>query len=530
MRERRRGLGRGLRVLRGLAAAATALVLAGCGAAVVPDDPDAQPRPGGTLSVGVEASWVSLDPLRATTYVSYSVLLTMYEQLFDLDAEGELIPNLATGYEVSDDGLTYAVSLQEGIEFQDGEEFDADAVVTNVDRMRDPANGCSCLGEMGVLEDVRAVDASTVEFELNRPHAGFPVAVLASAPGMMASPRAIEETSGDLGARPVGTGPFELVSEVADRSVRVKAWDGYRDPERPYLDGVEFRVIADSDSRYSSLASTSIDVADNVAYNWVSDAELDPSIRLDPQGAAGSSFVMFNTAEGRPLSDPDARRAACMAIDPELMDDALYGGDRLTGQESPFPTGSTWDMGEVEGYARHDEEGARRLVEELGGLSFDLQLTSSPDNTRAAQALESQWGAVGIDARLRPTDQPTLVDDAFSHDFDAMLYRWRGAMDPDGNVNRWFNSALATPDAPSSNFNLVADEELDGLMLAAAAEPDPAQRKERYREVSLKLAELTPYCYLWGADWMRMSLVNVHGIPARPDNIMMLRDAYKVEE
>ncbi|WP_035281359.1 ABC transporter substrate-binding protein [Brevibacterium album] len=522
----RGGLGRGL---RGILAAATALVLAGCGAAAVPDDPDPQPQSGGTLTVGVEASWVSLDPLRATTYVSYSVLLTMYEQLFDLTAEGEVVPNLATGYEVSEDGLTYTVALREDVEFQDGEPFDADAVVTNVDRMRDPANGCSCLGEMGMLEDVRAKDPHTVEFLLNRPHAGFPTAVLASAPGMMASPAAIEASGGDLGANPVGTGPFQLVSEVADSSVRMEAWEGYRDPERPYLDGVEFRVIADTDSRYSSLASTSIDVADNVAHSWVSDAELDPSIRLDPQGAVGSSFVMFNTAEGRPLADSDARRAACMALDTELMDEVFYGGTRLTGQESPFPTGSAWDMGQVEGYPRFDQEGARSLVDELGGLSFDLQISANPENTRTAQAIEAQWRTVGIDARIRPTDQPTLVENAFAHDFDALLYRWRGAMDPDGNVNRWFNSALATPDAPSSNYNLVSDEELDGLMLAAAAERDPQARMEKYREVSLKLAEITPYCYLWGADWMRMSLVNVHGIPARPDNIMLLRDAYKVE-
>ena len=508
---------------------AGALAVSACSASVVPDSEDAPPQHGGSLVVGLEGSWVSLDPLRATTYVSFSVLQTIYDPLFDLDEKGEVIPNLATGYEVSDDGLVYTVQLEQGVSFQDGTPFDAAAVVTNFDRVRDPANGCSCLGELGVLEEVEAIDDSTVRFTLSRPHAGFPVMVLGGAAGLMGSPRAIEENDGDLAKDPVGTGPFVLDQEVPDNSVRVKAWDEYRDPERPYLDSVEFRVISDSDSRYSSLTSTAIDVADNVSVSWLNDAELNPSLQIRPQGASGSNFVMFQMDEDSPFHDPRARQAACMALDPTLIDEALYGGIRPTGQQSPFPTSGPWDLGEIDGYPSYDPEAAKELVDELGGISFELNFTNSPDNVRIGQALAAQWEVVGIDARVRPMDQPTLVENAFGHNFDAMFYRWRGSMDPDGNVSRWFDSSLATPDAPSSNYNLVSDDELDELMTDAAATSDQDERMDRYRAVSERLAELSPYCYIWGADWNRIMLTNVHGIPDRPDNIMTLRDAYVVE-
>ncbi|MBC3190434.1 hypothetical protein H7X46_05080 [Pseudonocardia sp. C8] len=507
-----------------------ALLVGACGASVVPDTENAAPRHGGSVTVGLEGSWVSLDPLRATTYNSFSVLQTIYEPLFDLDRNGAAVPNLATGYEVSPDGRIYTVTLRDGVTFHDGARFDARAVVANFDRVRNPANGCSCLGELRVLEGVRATGDTTVEFRLKRPHAGFPVMVLGGAAGLMASPRALAETGGDLARRPVGTGPFVLDHEVPGSSVRVRAWDGYRDPGRPYLDSVEFRVISDSDSRYSSLTSTAIDVADNVSVTWLSDAELNPSVRIHPQGASGSNFVMFQTGEGSPFRDARARQAACMALDPPRIDEALYRGVRLTGQESPFPTGGgRWDLGRVEGYPRYDRERARRLVAEVGGISFDLNFTNSPDNVRVAQALAAQWAVVGIEARVRPMDQPTLVEKAFGHRFDAMIYRWRGAMDPDGNVSRWFHSSQATPAKPSSNYNLVDDPELDRLMMQAAAVTEPGERAERYRAVSERLAGITPYCYLWGADWYRVTLANVHGIPSRPDNIMMLRDAYVVE-
>lgn len=517
------------RIFAPVVALSSAIILGACGAAVPQDTDDAAPQHGGTLSIGIEGTWNALDPIRATSYSSFDVLMTMYEPLFDLTPEGETVPNLARSWNVEDDGMTYIVDLQEGIEFQDGTPFNADAVVTNMERMRDPENGCPCLGFMSVIDEISSVDDSTVKFSLNQPSGGFPVEVLSAAPGLMASPKAIEESGGDLSRNPVGTGPFTLDREAPGSSVRVSRWDGYRDPERPYLDAVEFRIIADADSRYSSLASTSIDVADNITPDWVDDAELDPSIKLDPQGAAGSVNVMLQTAEGSPLSDVRARQAVCMAIDPELMNEALYDGRRIAGQESPFPTGSTWDLGEIDSYSSYDPEQARAIVEDLGGLSFDLKLSSSPDNTRIAQALEAQWGNVGIDARIRPTDQPTLVEDALGHDFDAMLFRWRGSMDPGGNTTPFFHSSLATPDSPSSNYNLVDDEELDSLLDAAGAELDPDVRLEKYRAVSERLGELAPYCYLWGADWMRMSLDNVHGMPTRPDNIMQLRDAYVVE-
>jgi peptide/nickel transport system substrate-binding protein len=506
-----------------------ALVLAACGAAVPQDTDDAPPQRGGTLTVGIESSWNSLDPVRVVTYNSFSVLLAIYEPLFDLTAEGETVPNLARGWKVEDDGLTYVVDLQEGVEFQDGTPFNADAVLANFERTRDPKNGCACLGNMTALDDIRAVDDHTVEFSLSRPSAGFPVEVLAAAPGLMASPKAIEETGGKIGTNPVGTGPFKLDREIPGSSVRFKKWDGYRDPERPYLDAVDFRIISDTDSRYSSLASTSIDVADNISPEWVGDAELDPSIKLDPQGAAGSVHLMLQNGEGSPLGDPRARQAACMAIDPERMNEALYNGRQSTGQQSPFPPGSPWDLGEVDGYTTYDPDRAREIVDELGGLSFVLQFTNNAGSARVAQALEAQWGYVGIDARVRPTDQPTLVEDALAHDFDAMMFRWRGSMDPNGNTTPWLHSSLATPDVPSANYNLVDDKELDALMMDAAGELDQDVRKEKYRAVSERLAEITPYCYLWGADWMRMSLVNVHDIPKRPDNIMQLRDAYIVE-
>lgn len=503
------------------------MVLGACsggGGSTSASSASAAPKKGGSLTVGIEGSWVSLDPVKATSYNSYDVLLTMYDQLFDLDKKGDLVPNLAKSEEVSSDGLTYTVKLQTGVKFQDGTPFDAEAAKINLDRARDASTGCTCYGNMQTITSVEAPSPDTLVIKLSQPNAGFPKIVLASNGAIMASPAEIKK--GDLATNPIGTGPFKFDSQVAGSSVTVKAWDGYRQPGRPYLDGVTFKVIPDVDARYASLTSGAINVADNVSNNSLAPAKSDSSLKILPQGALGSTFVMFQVGGDGPLKDPKARAAACMAINPEAINQTLFAGTENTGMESMFPKGSPDDPGKVDGYPSYDAKKAKQMVKDLGGLSFKLEIATSPDNVKVAQALVAQWKTAGIDVTIGQTDQPTLVQNAFAHNFEAMLYRWRGAMDPDGNISPWFSSAFATPDKPSTNYNLVSNPKVDELIKQGQSTTDPAARKKIYAQVSEELAKITPYCYLWAADWYRITKTDVYGIPDRPDNIMTLTDAY----
>src|SRR5262249_39015516 len=98
------------------------------------------PRRGGMLTVGRAQHPAVVDPIRTGTFSERQLSTPVYESLFDIDASGRAVPWLVENYTVSDDGLRYRLRLRQGVRFHDGTPFDADAVVANLQRTRNPAN------------------------------------------------------------------------------------------------------------------------------------------------------------------------------------------------------------------------------------------------------------------------------------------------------------------------------------------------------------------------------------------------------
>src|SRR5882757_6521611 len=145
------------------------------------------PQRGGTLSIGLAQDPPVVDPLRTGTFTERQFSRPVYEALFDIDERGHAVPFLAESYEVLAEGQVYRIKLRPGVQFHDGTPFNADAVVANIERLRDPTNNCRCLTQMQDFAEVVAVDEMTVEFRLPSANAAFPT-ILADVPGTMVSP------------------------------------------------------------------------------------------------------------------------------------------------------------------------------------------------------------------------------------------------------------------------------------------------------------------------------------------------------
>ena len=503
---------------------AVALGVTACGGESAPKG-DGKPKSGGTLTVGLESPWVSLDPAKVTTFNGLSAQRAVYDGLFTPDAKGKLVPTLASGYEVSDDGLTYTVTLRDGVKFQDGTTLDAAAVKKNLDRMRDPATASTSASDTKVIAAVDAPTPNKVVIVLSKPRAGFATTVLAGPPGFIVSPAELDKPGADIANQPVGAGPFKFANQVSGDSLSLVKWDGYWQKDRPYLDGVKFKVIPDEQARFASVKTNSIQVAVNASTTSVVEAKSDSSVNVEDLGAVGSKFVTLQT-QAAPFDNLKARQAATMAINPEAINKTLFNGLLKTGQQSPFPPGHPYDPGKVNGYPSYNLAKAKALVKEIGGLSFTLEVANRPDDVRTAQALVSQWKAAGINATISQVDSPTLVTDSNNHKFEAILYRWRGSFDPAGNTDQFFNSAFATPNAPSTNTTLTSDPAVDKALAEGDATLDPAARKDAYKKLDEALAAYAPYLYLWAANWYRISSATVHGIPKSPDSVDVYTKAY----
>lgn len=496
--------------------------LAGCGKSPAPEagaGTAAGSGQDGILTIALEGDFPSLDPLRISNMAERQVALAIMDPLFDLDAKGELVPVLAESFEALNEGRNYRIKLRPGIEFQDGTPLDAEAVVFNLERVRDPANACRCLALLDNIAAVRALDGSTVEFDMHGPDAVLP-AVLADSPGLMLSPTAIRKDPKAVGTHPVGAGAFTLKSWEPGHRIVVERNPNYWQSGKPQLQQVVFLPLPNEDSRQSALLAGDVDVIQTPHPRFSAQYGKTPDYRLMTGAGLGSVFLMMNTRQA-PFDDVRVRRAIAHATDRPLFVKALVQ-DQYPVADSILGPGS-WAYAPVPEYPAYDPAKARALLADYGKpVSFEISVTSSPFTVLSAQALQEMWAAVGIKVTIRQIEGARFIADAASHQFQMAFFRFVGRADPDLNFYRAFHSRYA--DSVSSNYTRYANPSMDRLLEQGRGTLDRAQRKRIYAEASALLARDVPYLFLFSTTLQTMMRARVDPGPNIADGVLRLQE------
>ncbi|KAB7578677.1 ABC transporter substrate-binding protein [Verminephrobacter eiseniae] len=506
--------------LRGAVATA---VLAGLAATTLAQAQTETPKRGGTLNIGVEADPASLDPLRLGSYVERQYAMAVFDTLLDIDASGKLVPSLATAYEISPDGRAYTLKLRQGVTFHDGTPFDADAVVYNLDRVRDPVNNCRCLANISSVESVKAVDTHTVVVRLKAPSVAF-AALLADTAAMMASPKALKADPVGFGNVPVGTGAFKLVEWVKGSRFVGERNPNYWRQGQPYADRLIYRGLQSNETRESTFQSGALDILTQASPKFVAAAKKDRRFKvLEPDGF-GSIFIALRTKHPA-LADIRVRKAIAHATQRELLVKAVYQGMYKVAT-TPFGEGLP-GLSPVTDYPAYDLDKAKALLAEYGqAVELRLMMDNTPIALQAAQALQQMWQRAGIKVTLTPVDQARLVQNMLTHEFDTTLFRWSGRPDPDLNTYTFFHSSNAEKKI-SSNYIQYANPEMDRLLDAGRMEMDPSKRNQIYNQISQLLAKDLPYVFLAYITAPIVTTQAVRGVELVPDSLIRVGAVWK---
>ena len=219
--------------------------------------PLALAQQGEMLRVGMADDPDILDPTLSRTYVGTVVMTALCDKLFDFDAKLNIVPGLATGYQWAD-SRTLLIRLRPGVQFQDGEKFDADAVKYMLERHLN-ASGSFRRSEISAMDHVEVVDPLTVRVVMKQAFSPF-VAILTDRAGMVVAPKAAEAGGKDFGLHPVCAGPFRFVERVAQDHITLERFPGYWDASRIHYDRVTYRIIPDSSIRLANLQAGTLDI------------------------------------------------------------------------------------------------------------------------------------------------------------------------------------------------------------------------------------------------------------------------------
>lgn len=379
----------------GIAATATA----GC-SPKQGDEGTAQAR---NLVIGATAQPQSMDPTtQSGAAIPQALLYNLYETLVKIDGQGKIKPLLAQSWETSPDRLTYTFTLQPGAKFSTGEPVDAQAVVSNINRIKTGKNILATLKkQMSVVASATASDAGTVTVKLSRPSQSW-LYDMASATGIIANPTAFDS----LASKPVASGPFAFAEWKQGESVALDRNQHYwGTPAR--FDKATFRYFADANSMSSAMLSGELDIISDLTAPEAIDQFSDTSKYTVVQGTSNGEVVLgMNQGKGGnpALQNVKVRQAINHAIDRKALLDSVWGGKgTLIG--SMVPPTDPWyeDLSKTYGY---DPAKAKQLLAEakVSNLKLRLRVPTLPYGPSAAQFITSQLKAVGIAVAVEELD------------------------------------------------------------------------------------------------------------------------------
>jgi ABC-type transport system substrate-binding protein len=482
------------------------------------------------FSIAISTNIDTFDPHLTRSFAVANVVDYMVETLLNADVNGQIVPALATDWEISDDGMEYTFFLQEGVLFSDGTPFNAEAVKFNIERFQDEELPNTKNPYNKILEVV-AVDETTVKFVLGAPSSEL-LPAMSNTNVAILSPTSIAagtEAYMGLGSNaPVGTGPYTLKEYLVDDQVTVERNPNYWG-DAPYYDEVVFRIVPEAATRESLLLSGQVDMAVLPPLTDLAALEANPDAEVIMGDSARIIFIALNTTTPY-LDDPRVRQALNYAVDVEAIVNAVLLGNGVP-VVSPMPA-SFFGFCETEPYYEYNPEKAKELLADAG-VPEDFELRAIAPTGRYAQdfqvaeAVSGFLADVGITAAPQTSDWGTYMDwvlvgpDEATR--DMYLLGWAGGY-PHGS----HTMTLVQADA-FFNRGYYNNPELNELIQAADAAPTAAESADLYCQANQIIWDDAPWIFLYQQGYPVIHSPGVDGIIVLPSEKFDAFGAHPVE-
>ncbi len=430
-----------------------------------------------------------------------------YEGLITENADGEIVGVLAESWSYNDDLTELTFNLKEGVLFHDGTPFNAEAVKSNIEYIKNENGFPPNVGALRAVEEVVAEDELTAVFKLSQPDIAL-VANLARFVGLMVSPNAYDS----IGAAPVGTGPYKMVPEenTPDQVWVFEPFEDYYDPSVIAFERVELHWIQDPNARANALLNGDME-AINVEGGDLPALEGTAGFNISraPMVGVGLQVLDLNGEMVPELANKDVRCAISQSIDREAINAVIMSGNSYPGvqREVKGQYGYLDDPPDV-GY---NPDAARAKLEAAGVESLDLfsGFWGGPF-AAVGQGAAGGMAEVGINIEFEQFPPPDMWANAFAGTYAIQPLPW-----PEPHlITAIRNRAVAGPANPSGYVPEGVAE------LLAEAEGLPADEAEPLlEEIKAIMIEECIWIHVTTIEGIVMytdQITGIEKVPAQP--------------
>lgn len=366
-----------------------------------------------TLVVGLSTDISTLDPAPISSRDNSNIARHIFGTLYTMSGSGEALPVLANNLEVSDDGLRYVYTLNEGLTCHDGEALTAEDAAYSFNRAADPANAFTGNTPGFVFSSIdfqsaEALDDLRVQINIGAPN---PIAFGLIAEVFIHCKDSYEAMSLDEAAsNPIGSGLYRLAEWRRGSEIVLEAVEG----ADVGFQNIVWRIIPEASTRAAELMAGNVDIITNVAPDQMDVINASGVAEVNPIQGTRRMYVGFNLSDsmamepgGDAIQDPAVRRALQYAVDVPTICSALlnFECERMTGIVNPPNANQS-----IEPYP-YDPETAERLLDEAGwprgdddirfSIAFQAGQGRYLNDVNVVQAIAQYLSDVGLDVDLQ---------------------------------------------------------------------------------------------------------------------------------
>ncbi len=440
--------------------------------------------PKNSITIGMGTEPAGLDPTAgANVFIGQVTWQNIFEGLVTIDEEGKIQPQLASGWEISEDGRTYTFKLHDGVKFHDGEVFDSSVAKASLDRARGEASINPQKRFFAAIDSIETPDATTLVLKLKQPSGsllywlGWPASVM------------VGTKSADTNkTTPVGTGPFKFVNWAKGEKVELaRNMDYWNKDVTVALDKATFRFVPDAQAQAAALQSGDVDAFPEFGAPELM-GSFDGHERLGTFiGNTELKVVAGMNNATKPFNDKRVRQALMMAVDRATVIEGAWSGfgTPIGSHYTPNDPGYT----DMTGVAPYNAEKAKALLAEAGyanGLTFTIKAPQMAYAQRSAQILQAMFAEIGVTMKIETTEFPgKWVSDVMKGgNYEMTIVAHAEPMDIDifSRDPYYFNYKNPTFNEIIKNIELTTDLE---------------QREQLYQDAQKILAEDVPALFLF---------------------------------
>lgn len=472
------------------------------------------------------ADAITLDPQNTGDNVGLGIERDIYEGLFGFNENMQVVPELATSWSVSANGLVYTVHLRSGVKFSDGTPFNAQAVKVNFDRVTNKANALNKYALYYIIKSTKAINSTTVQFTLSQPFSSF-IDNLAHPSGGMISPAAIAKYGKDVSTHPVGTGPYMLSKWVHGSEIVLKRnpyyWNG-----TPYFNQVVFKAVPDASQVLAMIKTGEAQFAFPLAPIDVKALAGDSAVTIVNKPSIFVTWISLNNLHP-PFNNVDVRLALNYAINRSALISSLYQGYAVP-MHSEMGSLVT-DFKNVGSYP-YDPAKAKALLKQAGyanGFSTTLWTSNSSTSQEEGVFIQQQLAQIGVKVTIDPMEAATLNSALFQPPSKSKMQMDLGGFSPSNGSPDWAlrpNFAKSGWAPASFNFGFYSNPTVNQLIQAALATTNPSQDASDYAQVQEQLFKDPPNVWLVVPNNVWAQASNLKDAYVVPDQTLEVQGAY----